>query len=271
MKTSIPNVFASFLLFYLCLLAGIVQAQETKSYDVIYLKDSTMIYGQIMRYEPEGNLLIQLDNGRTIAYPADQVAKTKREEARVKFANAANKKNRIIHPLDFVLKNRFYGWGAVGNTFWGQDPNTIVGLTVDVGIGYQFHRLLVLGAGAGLMTEWRQSTAFVYGSLRGALLKSSFSPFYQVDVGYGAPLGRNPYLVLVTPEAPGFAITKREGGLYVHPSVGFRFSSKRVVHTYLALGCMIQYIRYEGIDWNNFEFAEKVMFVRPTIRAGMMF
>ncbi len=264
-------------LFYSCCLflylwTATAQAQQTKQYDAVYLKDSSVVYGQIMRYEPTGVLVLQLDNGTTLEYPADQILKTKKETIEVTTVVPIDPiDNTLQSPSVPDFKQRLYGWGAVGNTFGEHYERYVMGFSIDLGMGHRFHDAFMLGGGAGLTTEYVQSIAYVYGSIRGSFLKRSFSPFYQMDIGYGVPLGTDPYRTLVELQASGARILKREGGVYLHPAIGFRFAAANTVHTYLAVGCQIQSIRYFGIDWNNYSFTERGTFIRPTLRFGIVF
>lgn len=246
-------------------------AQETKMYDAVYLKDSSVVYGQIMKYEPTGVLVLQLDNGTSVEYPAEQILRIKKEELKV--IERVEMKDMVArNTYDLPQKRKFYGWGAIGSTYYKRYERDYSGLSIELGLGHQFHPAFMLGGGFGVTTEYIQTLGYLYGSIRGALLKKSYSPFYQVDIGYGLPLNdKDPHALLVLPKAPGPTVYKRQGGLYLHPSLGFRFASRSTVHMYLAAGCLLQWMRYEGIDWNNFDFAETVLFACPSLKIGLKF
>ncbi|MFK7799794.1 MAG: hypothetical protein AB8E82_20230 [Aureispira sp.] len=270
-RTFYPIVFSS--LFFLCFVVNFTQAQATRWYDAVYLKDSSIVYGQVMRYEPTNVLVLKLGNGTIIEYPADQILKIKKEEAEVVIVETINTpESKLPNPLDPIVPKKFYGWLAAGNTFSNRFEDFSMGCSIDLGGGHKFHPALIVGGGIGATTEYIQSIAYVYGSIRGGVLKRSYSPIYQLDIGYGIPLDQQgQYNTLVKLQAPEPSISRRTGGLYTHPAIGFRFASRNTMHTYLLAGCSIQFIRYEGIDWNNFSFQEQAVFIRPSLRVGMVF
>lgn len=275
MRTSPHWLFYIFFLLLCCLLTPVL-AQENQTCDAVYLKDSSVVYGQIMKYEPTGVLVLQLGNGKTLEYPAEQILKTekiKMEEVVTQEPITINDDNSSIRNTYEMPKiKKLYGWGAIGNIFSGRYGDPTIGLSIELCLGHQFHPAFMLGGGIGVTTEYVQSIGYAYASIRGNVLRKNYSPFYQVDIGYGRPLvDKDPYALIAEPQAPGPTVHKRHGGLYLHPSVGFRFASKNTVHTYLAAGCVLQWVKYEGIDWNNFEFVETVLFARPSLRVGIVF
>ena len=274
MRTPPPWLFYSFFLFF-CLLLSPVLAQEPPTCDAVYLKDSSVVYGQIMKYEPTGVLVLQLNNGKTVEYPAEYILKTQKVEIDkvvVATQQIDDRYSNTKNTLEMPKIKKLYGWGAIGNIFSGRYGDPTIGLSIELCLGHQFHPAFMLGGGIGVTTEYIQSIGYAYASIRGNVLRKNYSPFYQVDVGYGQPLeNQDPYALIAEPQAPGPTVHKRYGGLYLHPSVGFRFASKNTIHTYLAAGCVLQWVKYEGIDWNNFEFVETVLFARPSLRVGIVF
>ncbi len=271
MRHPIQHYLLCTFLWLFCLWANPSQAQETIQYDAVYFKDGTVILGQIMKYDPNGKLVLQLEDGSTVEYDAAQILKTKKETVVKEKITVVEREQKQTGPSlkDPLPQKYLYGWGAIGNVFSDRYGVLWPGFSLEFGLGHRFNHAFAIGAGGGITTEFWQSVAYIYGSVRGAFLKKAASPFYQVDIGYGNALGR--YRLLVRPEAPGATVYKKSGGLYLHPSIGFRFASRNTVHTYLAAGCLIQYVNYQGINWNNFDFSENLPFIRPSLRVGIVF
>jgi hypothetical protein len=161
-----------------------------------------------------------------------------------------------------------YGTASVGNIMPARESWVpLLGFLLDGTVGYRVHHAFAPAAGVGMMLDFTQSFAYVYGSIQGDILNKSFSPYYLIDVGYGAPLSN------IAPMNRGDVqeVTVMRGGLFIRPSIGFRFASRNKIHAFLDIGVHIQNAYYEGRTWNNFTYTEEYTYMRPSIRVGMTF
>ncbi|MGH1336469.1 MAG: hypothetical protein ACRBFS_10105 [Aureispira sp.] len=272
--------FSTLIIFAIsCFLSAAAWAQTTLE-DVVYLKNGSILRGQVLEYDPSANIKIQIKGGSILVYASSDVLKMEKETV-----VAPEEKNpATITPLETVdtpaeeeeielweqdiPEKGIYGTASIGNIF--PTINTFVplpGFTVDGSVGYRIHHLLAVGAGAGVMLDFTQSFIYGFGTIRGDILNKSFSPYYEVNVGYGAPLSE----ASLGRVGDVQEITTMRGGLYLRPSIGMRFASRNNIHTFVDIGVHIQSVYYEGRTWNNFSYTENYTYMRPSIRIGMIF
>lgn len=243
-------------LLFICSCIGL-QAQGQME-DIVHLKDGKIIKGEVLEYNPKENLKIKVLGESILVYKSSEVVKIEKEE---KQTTATNEKEspKSHQPSDVGLYHAVGGETAfqLGNGTWGSS------ISFTSSTGWSFHRLFGIGAGLGI--KWgRHALLPIYANIRGNFMKSSASLFYDINVGYGIPL----------PEAFRGGIVRvktAEGGLYLRPSIGIRFSSKKRTHVFLDVGCTIQFTRYEYIDWNDNLIIGSTIPYKPSIRVGVVF
>lgn len=264
-----------------CLFSAAVWAQTTLE-DVVYLKNGSILRGQVMEYDPNANIKVQIKGGSILVYPSSDVLKMEKEA----IATPKDNSNTTVTPLETVTtpaveepeeievweqhvpEKGLYGTVAVGNIF----PNAeswvpLPGFMIDGAIGYRAHHLFGIGAGAGVLLDFTQSFVYGYGTIRGDILNKTFSPYYEVNVGYGLPLSADALMMNGNVQE----ISVMRGGLYFRPSIGMRFASRNQIHTFVDIGLHMQSAYYEGRTWNNFTFTEEYTFMRASVRVGMVF
>lgn len=261
-----------------CLFSAAVWAQTTLE-DVVYLKNGSVLRGQVLEYDPNVNIKIQIKGGSILVYASSDVLKMEKEPVA-----APEKKEENVTPIEVVEtpadeilmetweqhvpEKGVYGTVAVGNIF--PTLNTWIplpGFMLDGAVGYRAHHLFSIGAGAGVLLDFTQSFVYGYGTIRGDILNKTFSPYYEINVGYGLPLSMD------APRNTGNvqSVSNMRGGLYFRPSIGMRFASRNQIHTFVDIGLHMQSYYYEGTTWNNFPFTEQYTYMRPSVRVGMIF
>jgi hypothetical protein len=272
-----------FIFVISCLLGAAAWAQTTLE-DVVYLKNGSILRGQVLQHDPNTNIKVKIKGGSILVYESSEVLKIEKEEITteptdikvipleptVDTAEGAGEDIIIETWEQHVPEPGFYGMVAVGNVFPGPNTNLVPfpGFYIDGMVGYRIHHLFAIGVGAGSLLDFSQSFLYGYGNIHGDILNKTFSPYYNIGVGYGQPLSRN---------SIGFAnsgvqeVTEMRGGIYFRPSIGMRFASRNRIHTFVDIGLYYQKVSYAGRTWNNFSYVEEYTYLRPSIRVGMQF
>lgn len=265
---------STFMVFAIsCFFSAAVWAQTTLE-DVVYLKNGSILRGQVLEYDPSTNIKIQIKGGSILVYASTDVLKMEKEEIVTPEVK--------ITPLEIVEtpeeefevweqdvpQKGVYGTLSIGNVF--PAINSFVplpGFILDGSVGYRIHHLFAVGGGGGIMLDFTQSFIYGFATIRGDILNKTFSPYYELNVGYGVPLST------VAPMRGNDIqeVTFMRGGLHLRPSIGMRFASRNKIHTFVDIGLHIQNAYYEGRTWNNFTFIEEYTYMRPSVRVGMVF
>jgi len=248
------------LVLIICLTTVNTSAQQTKE-DVVYLENGSVIRGQVMEYDPNGNIKIEIYGGSVLVYKSSEVLKIEKEVAKV--VVGAKKEKRPNHKLP---NKGVYGTVSVGTLGglgdWGEPTP---GISLKGVAGWYFHRLIGIGGGVGMMNLGGPTFVPVFANIRGNFMKSTASLFYEINVGYGIgvvnPLSSN-----------GLGRMEfAEGGLYLRPSIGVRLPSTKQTHVFLDFGYVIQFSSAQYRDWNNNSVFEKRTIYRPSFRVGITF
>ncbi|MEO7175938.1 MAG: hypothetical protein ABIV51_08665 [Saprospiraceae bacterium] len=227
------SIFILFCLVGLnCQLIGQTQAKQAFQ-DVVYLKNGSVLKGHISTYKLGEGIQMTTVTGFEMAIPDNLIDKVEQVELR------QNVKAGKEAKTEFLRNTGMYYTIEFGPTF----NISRLGMDMRFSSGYLFHHLLGLGAGFGYDNYGidTYSPIFpVYGEIRGYILPRSFTPFYNVKVGYGfAGNGRSD-------EAD-----RQVGGLFFHPQIGLRFSNGgRHVNCALSAGLKWQKATYTYIgNW----------------------
>jgi len=187
-----------------------LQEQETKY--VFYLKDGTIIKGDLLEWQPEVIIKLKMTTGQVVTLDADKVKKF------VEFS-AVNHKSKA--PYNFKEKG-FYGLvkaNIIGGN-GGNRANGSLGAGASVVYGYQYNRWLGVGLGVGYdkyILDTGEDLIPVFIDLIGYTSAKNFSPFYHLALGYS-----------FSQDDPDFGIVDAKGGLLIHPSIGLRVGSKSI-------------------------------------------
>lgn len=248
------------LVLLVCLTTVNVQAQNTKE-DVVYLENGSVIRGQVMEYDPNGNIKIEIYGGSVLVYKSSEVIKIEKEATKIVLGKKKEKR-----PNHKVPNTGIYGTISVGTLGGMGDWNQPTpGISLKGVAGWYFHRLFGVGGGVGMMNLGGPTFVPIFANIRGNFMKSTASLFYDINVGYGIGVV-NPLFF------NGFGqMESTQGGLYLRPSIGIRLPSTRQTHVFLDFGYVIQFSSSVFRDWNNNSFSEKRTLYRPSFRVGITF
>lgn len=166
------------LLFFLiaCLMfASLAEAQRT--HDTIYLKNGSVLYGQIIDELPDRQVKIRLSDGSLLICPYADLERIEYATGRASLYEEPR-----VPRLD---------WHFDAGYLFGASDRQHAGLFASYGA--RFNRSLFLGIGSGFiyaMTETVDMVIPVYGHLRAYLpVRGPIKPFVDLRPGYGfAPM-----------------------------------------------------------------------------------
>lgn len=234
-------------------------AQESTK-DIVYLKDGTILRGQILEFDPKSDLKIQIEGGSVVVYKSSTILKIQKEKTEAIFDKEKGKRALNI-PKEKGWYHSFSGGNVIPAPLVGLrfTPSDLLGFKFEYSTGYKFHRLFGAGLNIGFMAATGDATIPICANFRGYFMKTSASLFYDLNIGYGISLNA----------LSAFQGADNYGGLHVHPAIGIRFPSKRKGHATLDIGYVVQLERYLGFDLNGIDIHSPLFAV--TLRVGATF
>lgn len=260
----------NFFLVFFILWTNILWAQMTQ--DVVYLKNGSIIKGQVIEYSPNDKIKIEIAGGSILVYDSKDVQKMTKEP--ISTANAPQRSTQKRLEKHLVQKGRYImlSVGLIGVELPPVVP--FPALLGEAAIGTRLTPYLSVGGGLSLQVAIIQSFLQGYGHIRFNFSKRSFSPYVDGQVGYGLLLNPNGLVHrrnVWNSNDRIQTIRKASGGFYARPAVGVRFASTSSVHCFLDVGCTFQDSYYEGTTLGQVFFIEKRLQIRPSLRLGMVF
>ncbi|MEZ4827221.1 MAG: hypothetical protein R3C61_13230 [Bacteroidia bacterium] len=227
------------ILFFLSVfMAGMVfhsQAQRIYEEDVIYLKNGSVIRGQIAEQKIGEYVTIDLVGETTMTFQTSEIEKITREPA--KYSYIKLKLRNIYRPISY-RQNGLYGMLSFGLGFsegrWGPEGYP----TLQLRGGYHFHRLLNVGLGTGLDVYSRGSVTPIYLDVHGEIVEKRIAPHYFVNVGYG------------NGTFPGWNTRVFTGGLMGHAGLGLKLNTRSRNEWFFTIGYKFQHTYMEFEDWD---------------------
>ena len=184
-------------------------AASSQSYqDVVYLKNGSIVKGQIIEQIPTSLLKIEIAGGSIFVYQITEIEKIVKEEI-ITPPIAKRKKT--------APKMGYKGFVDMGGGF----PVSYDGdgfFSVHISQGYQFNPFFFVGAGLGVDYHFGENCIFLplYANGRINFIDNPVSPFFDLKIGYSVYEGKGAFL------APSigtrFAIDQRCGFTF---SVGY--------------------------------------------------
>ncbi len=228
-----------------------------QQFDVITLKDNTVLQGEILKYLNDGKVIkLKLQDGKKIFLREAEVASIEKMELN----NQIFYKSRSLFETN---QRRIYATTKVGilggTATWGR--GTSLGLSASASVGYQLHQFLALGVGGGVDTynpSYNDAVFPIFGEIRGFIVDApTLDVYYNINAGYGfIPRLQNN--------------GRAEGGWLAHPSVGIRFGKSPNIGYTIDVGVRLQEASYSTNDWNG-TINENVRYQRYALRFGMLF
>lgn len=268
-------------LFILIGLLGSICAQAQQSQkDVIYLKDGTAYWGNIVSEEAGRRVFIRLSGGDIIKLDYANIEKIEKgisapdsdtpNNQQLKGKQKKGSKASDIYESGATKKQYSfkekggYNTTSLGANFAGGEIETVVGLGFHHVSGYQFNRWMGAGLGFGVDAYSLNRTEMIiplFAEARGYFNQKRFAPFYTMSLGYGFALKN---------EREG--ITEAKGGWMIHPAIGIRLGADKGLNTTLDLGYRFQAASFSRTFlFNGDTEVRDVTYQRLMLRMGILF
>ena len=255
-------------------------AKDQKTYmaDVVYLKNGSIIKGNILELLPSESVKIELLDGSIFVFEMNTVEKITEEavalptwavdeiklEAKKELEKTdINKKKEKEKIIKHIPTKGFYNVLSA-SYLSGRDINDNIagGLGGQYILGYQKNQWLSFGGGIAANNYGEASFVSLLADFRGYLRNSSASPYYSLGVGYGFN------------NRTGWDILDATGGFYFNPNIGVRAAAKKSRHFLISFGIKMQQSTVTR-SWENspiqINTPDKMLYTRFNIRYGLLF
>lgn len=240
------------LLIFLSFSWSTITAQEApqEHFDVVYLKDGSKFYGQIISYDEQ--LKFKILGGAIIEVSTEKVRKIVQETKLVKLKEA-----KIYN----FKENGLYQSISIGAMPESSSRTKDLGYNLHTSLGYQMHRLFGLGIGIGIDNYapggWEKIYP-VYLESRGYLNKKNTSLYYNMSAGYG-----------FTFKNEEFNVIEALGGMYLNPNIGVRLGGSDQANFYMEAGVKLQKAKFR-IDRRWDLIRQDVRYQRFSFKIGLL-
>lgn len=263
-------------------------AQRKKVTSQVTLGDGTIREGTIIDYSDQGVVSLRMKSGTLLMVDATEIQEITYDMPRPKRGSEYLGEDRTLDRPAFTKEPAVYefrenGWFNMTSfafsfgkrerdqsPFFGPDltggqvSQSAVGFNVQHVTGYQFSRMLGLGAGVSYDAydlEDGESILTVFAHYRGYLTKTIVAPYIGINGGYGFALKNKKQGVITA-----------EGGWMLHPELGVRLGATDKANFTLALGYRLQdayyvqerpfngNIEYRNITYQRFLFSLGLLF-----------
>lgn len=195
-------------------------AQETKI-DVVYLKNGSVIKGEIVEQIPNKQLTVETNDGSVFVCDFGNIEKIKKESF----------KSNTRNPLKKVLSSE-KSYNVLGSRWivdLGYTAGGYKGPELYASYGMQINPYLFIGGGSGIqyLTDYTTVSIPVFADIRGYAFKGAISPFIALRIGYKFNIEESP-------------VGSGLGGFYCNPFIGCRFIVSSTCAVNLGVGMSIQ-------------------------------
>jgi hypothetical protein len=221
-------------------------AQKKGWQDVVYLKNGSIIRGELITDAAGGTVKVETVGRNLLVFADAEVERVIRERAPFKYPFTTGYLNMTEIGL------------SVGNSY-RQNEGRKEDITLQTFNGYQFAPALALGLTAGV-DAYSGITLLPLGlGLRGDLTQTRVRPYYGLDAGYSLDWLHNP-------RQPG----NRQGGFFWSPGLGLKFSSRKKHALLINMAYRQQTTTLEN-PFGNGTAITKNTFNRVLFRVGLSF
>jgi len=232
------------------MMPGLLAAQFGKVQDVIYLKDGTILRGQILDESNEETLKIQITGYNVIVVERDEIDKiTQEKRPRAEYYN----KEGYINTTSLVLSPGERGSSARFGMVNGYqvDPNFSIGL----GLGYSSYNDAPLSA------------IPVFVDLKYKILKANRTPFVFVKAGYNFSVNEK---TSGNQNNDGLNLKEQISGTMLNTGIGLHFDVAKNLALNFTFGYLADNLSYTEM-FGFREIETKLKYRRAVIGFGLSF
>ena len=223
----------SFLLA-LCMLGFILPANAQKLTDVVYLKNGSIVKGDIIEQIPNVSLKIETRDGNVFFYTMEEIEKLAKERLQGRDGSSSSNRGLQSGYRGIIEFGYQIGVGDFGmerlelNMINGGQINPYFSLGVGAGVRYYFNAKEGIGGEYGIAVP-------LFADVKINFVDDSISPYLSCGIGYSFD-ARDDFKGL---------------GLYLKPTVGMSFKTSKKSALLIGVGYEIQKIKisdYEAIN-----------------------
>ena len=244
------------LLSFCCVFTLCAQKKLKGNLDAVYLKDGSVLRGQVRAYKIGEMLRLQITPNSSVVIPGDQIDKVVQHEVTTR-----EKPQKEWAPLTFdgwYNTTRFYGLGG----YFAEEFQ--VGLGIQNTFGRRWNQWIGTGIGVGYdnyYLEDRVSLIPVFVELSGQFSPKYFSPSYSVQAGYS---------FANTDEDQN--IDEAQGGFIAHAAIGFVKHTAEGNAINFDVGYRFQRLKFTQTFTGSRDFDDyKILYKRLAVRFGFTF
>jgi len=240
------------VLFLFMLFTSPLMAQKKGWQDVVYLKNGSIIRGDLLEDSTAGEVKIKIVGQNLLVFKTKEVARVAREYTKFNFEYPYTSGYLNITELGLSI-----GYRAVAPQFG--NASRVVNLSVQTFNGYQFYPAFALGVVTSIDT-YEQITLLPVGiGVRGDIIKTRVRPFYGLDAGFALDWLNNPNLP-----------ADHDGGFFWSPTLGIKFNSRKTHAFVVSMGYRSQKAIATTQDFSQTR-TDNQHYKRMLIRIGMSF
>jgi hypothetical protein len=241
----LKKVYLSVLLFVMS--SGIIFCQNQYQ-DVVYLKNGSIIKGEILEISIERRVKIQTTDQKIWTFNLDEIEKIKREKGGPAFYAS-----EYLYP-------GFINYSTMGILVGDENSRHRAPFSITLVNSHVFENNLSVGAGFGLEFLDRTSVP-LFTDLRYFMNNKKLSPFFLLQSGYSFPIEDE--------HDEYYQERNNVGGYLINPGIGFLLNFQTGGALICTVGYRNQLLKYEYNDQYDTEL--KQYYNRFNIRFGLVF
>lgn len=199
----------------------------------INLHNGSRIYGELLYYNPLDSLVF-LYKGKKITYPSDIVESVVET---LKYDRGGI--HTSLFQYEFFEKNWYVDFSV-----YTLASSRVKAAGTQLSGGYRYNQWLSIGGFIAIDNYVPALREIVYPvgiEISGYFLDRGFTPFYKINIGYGFMFNDK-----------SVSRTESRGGILINTAIGLRFTGKKYLNIYLAVGLRLQpAYAYYDYDWST--------------------
>lgn len=227
-------------------------AQKKGWQDVVYLKNGSIIRGQLQESPSPAVVRLETIGQNLFVFKQEEVERVAREYAKANFKYPYTRGYQHITDVGISI-----GYKPTVNAL--SDPDRSVDVSIQTFNGYQFMPALAVGLTTAIDTYGSLTLLPVALGIRGDITKTKVRPYYGLDAGYALDWLSNPH-----------AVANQDGGFLWSPTLGLKFNSQKTHAFILNLGYRNQKATAETRS-GNVTTTQHNHYQRVLFRIGMSF
>lgn len=245
-KISVKKVLFTLIL----LISFSVSFCQKNKEDVIYLKDGSIIRGNIIEYLNGKHVKIETRDNNIWVFKQNRIDK-------ISFETRSNKSENNIR------ESGYFNLTDMGLLIGTGNNDKSAPFSINMINGYRYNKNFSVGIGTGI-EFFSTPVVPIYFDSRYTFFKNEFSPFVYINGGYSIQIGENSNYY--------YENTSNRGGLMFGTGVGIKINLGNRSDLVVSMGYRYQKLRYSYYEeWTDDDIDRFEKFNRFGIRVGFIF